>query len=303
MFGCKESVRRRLLFLVGLAVVAASARARAEENIASSSVRVGVMRTAFRDASRLSIAAQLQPIRALVDAQTGLESQLSVANDADELGSRLVDGKVEFGVFYGHEFAWARQKYPELKPLVVTVAPQALKAYLVVRTDSRAQCCADLEGTTCAVCRQIRPYCRLFLEHCCKECGRSPQSFFAKITNPVSIEQALAAVVEGQTQATVVDAFLLEWYRNRRPEDFAQLKTIQQSDTFPAGVIAYVPGTVDEARLARFRDGLLNAHKNPRGEAVLTLCQIKRFDPVPPDYDQQLAAVVKAYPVPQDDSK
>jgi ABC-type phosphate/phosphonate transport system substrate-binding protein len=256
------------------------------------------MRTAFRDVGRLSVAAQLQPIKSLMDAQTGMESQLSVANDSDELGEELVEGKVEFGVFFGHEFAWARQKYPELKPLVVTVSPQALKAYLVVRSDSRVKCCADLEGKTCAVSRQIRPYCRLFLEHCCKECGRPPQTFFAKITNPVSIEQALAAVVEGQIQATVVDAFLLDWYRHRRPEDFAQLKTIQASETFPAGVIAYHPGSVDEARLARFRDGLLNAHRTAGGEAVLTLCQIKRFDVVPPDYDQQLAATVKAYPEP-----
>jgi ABC-type phosphate/phosphonate transport system substrate-binding protein len=293
-----QMAARGTVLLAGLSVLVLPAPGRGEENVSSSTVHVGIMRTAFRDAGRLSLTAQLQPIKSLMDAQTGLESQLSVSNDADELGARLVDGKVEFGVFFGHEFAWARQKYPELKPLVVTVSPHALKAYLVVRSDNRAKCCADLEGKSCAVSRQIRPYCRLFLEHCCKECGRPSQTFFAKITNPASIEQALAAVVEGQTQATVVDAFLLEWYRNRRPEDFAQLKTIGQSETFPAGVIAYVPGSVDEARLARFRDGLLNAHKTASGEAVLTLCQIKRFDLVPPDYDQQLAATVKAYPEP-----
>ena len=303
MYGHKGRARRGLALLLGLAVLAVSARVRAEEKVGSPAVRIGIVRTIFRDAARFSITVQLQPIKALMDAQTGMDSQVCVVNDSDQLGEELVDGKVQFGVFYGHEFGWARQKYPELKPLVVTVSPQALKAYLVVRADSGVKSCADLEGKTCAVSRQIRPYCRLFLEHCCKECGRPPQHFFAKITSPGCIEQALAAVVEGQAQAAVVDAFLLEWYRNRRPEDFARLRAIQQSDTFPAGVIAYVPGTVDEARLARFRDGLLNAHKTPQGEAVLTLCQIKRFDVVPADYDQQLAATVKTYPVPPDDTK
>ena len=128
MFGCKGRVRRGLLFVLGLAVLVVPAHGRAEENLVSSAVRVGIMRTVFRDACRLSIAAQLQPIKALMDAQTGLDSQLSVVNDSDELGAALMYGKVDFGVFYGHEFAWARQKYPELKPLVVTVSPSALKA-------------------------------------------------------------------------------------------------------------------------------------------------------------------------------
>jgi ABC-type phosphate/phosphonate transport system substrate-binding protein len=303
MEGITGVARRGWLFVLGLALLGVSTRGRAEENVALTTVRVGIVRTAFRDPTRFSIAAQLQPIKGLMDAQTGLDSQLSVVSDGGQLGEDLVDGKVQFGFFYGHEFAWARQRHPELKPLVVAVSPQALKALLVVRKDSGVKSCADLQGKTCAVSRQVRPYCRLFLERCCKEYGRVPQQFFSRITNPVSIEQALAAVVEGQIQATVVDACLLEWYRNRRPDAFAQLETIQQSQAFPAGVIAYVPGTVNEDRLAHFRDGLLNAHKSSQGQAVLTLCQIKRFDLVPPDYEQQLEVIAKAYPGPPDDSK
>jgi ABC-type phosphate/phosphonate transport system substrate-binding protein len=303
MVGHRDTAWRGLSFLLGLAALAPAPRLRAEENISPATVRVGIVRSLFRDCGHLSITTQLQPIKALMDAQTGLDSQVSVTNDSDDLGKQLTEGKVQLGVFYGYEFAWARQKYPELQPLVVTVSPHALKAYLVVRNDSDVSCCRDLEGKTCAVSRQIRPYCGLFLDRCCKECGQAPQHFFSKITKPASIEQALAAVVEGQIQATVVDAFLLEWYHNRRPAEFARLKTVGQSEPFPAGVIAYVPGTIDETRLARFRDGLLNAHKSPGGEAVLTLCQIKRFDSVPADYDKQLAVVIKSYPVPPDGSR
>ena len=303
MLGSTAVAGRAILFVLGCALLGVPLGGRAEENVLSPAVRVGIVRTAFRDPARFSIGAQLQPIKALMDAQTGLDSQLSVANDGDQLGAQLVNGKVQFGVFYGYEFAWARQKYPELKPLVVTVSPHPLKAFLVVRNDSGVKSCADLEGKTCAVPRQIRPYCRLFLEHCCKECGRSSQHFFSQVISPASVELALAAVVDGQIQAAVVDACLLDWYRNRRPDAFAQLKTIQQSEAFPAGVIAYVPGTIDEDRLAQFRDGLLNAHKSPQGEAVMTLCQIKRFEVAPPDYDQQLSAIIKAYPVAPDGSK
>jgi ABC-type phosphate/phosphonate transport system substrate-binding protein len=303
MVGHRNTMGRGLGFLLGLAALAVMARARAEENFAPSAVRVGIVRSLFRDCGHLSITTQLQPIKALLDSQTGLDTQVSVTNDADDLGKQLTEGKAQLGVFYGFEFAWARQKYPELQPLVVTVSPHALKAYLVVRNDSDVSCCGDLEGKTCAVSRQIRPYCGLFLDRCCKECGQTPQAFFSKITKPASIEQALAAVVEGQIQATVIDGYLLEWYHHRHPADFARLKTIGQSETFPAGVIAYVPGTLDEARLGRFREGLLNAHKSPAGETVLTLCQIKRFDPVPSDYDKQLTAIAKAYPVPHTDSR
>jgi ABC-type phosphate/phosphonate transport system substrate-binding protein len=291
--------------LAGLIVasLAAVPGGRGEESTTASTVRIGIVKTALRNCGGLSVAAQLQPVKALIDSQTGLDSHLSVTNTSEELGKDLVDGKAHFGVFHGVEFAWARQKHPALRPLVVTVTSHDLRAYLVVRNDNSASCCADLAGKTCAVPSQTRAFCRLFLDRCCRECGRTPQHFFAKVISPASIEAALALVVEGESQATVVDAYLLDWYRQRHPESFARLKTIQQSEAFPSGVIAYVPGSMEEARLARFRDGLLTAHKNPRGEAILSLCQLKRFDVVPADYDQQLAAIVKAYPGPQDDAK
>jgi ABC-type phosphate/phosphonate transport system substrate-binding protein len=305
MFGSKGNAGVAIGLLVGLAVagLAAVPGGRGEESIATSTVRVGVVKTALRNCGGLSIAAQLQPVKVLIDSQTGLDSQLSVTNTAEELGKQLADGKAQFGVFHGVEFAWARQKHPALRPLVVAVTTHDLRAYLVVRSDNPASCCADLAGKTCALPPQTRAFCHLFLDRCCRECGGTPQHFFARITSPASIEAALALVIEGESQATVVDAALLDWYRHRRPENFARLKTIQQSEAFPCGVIAYVPGSMDEARLSRFREGLLTAHKNSRGESILSLCQLKRFDVVPADYDEQLATIAKTYPEPHDDAK
>jgi hypothetical protein len=41
---------------------------------------------------------------------------------------------------------------------------------------------------------------------------------------------------------------------------------------------------------------MLSAKDNPRNGAIMKLCQISAFEPVPDDYDRMLADILKAYP-------
>ena len=67
---------------------------------------------------------------------------------------------------------------------------------------------------------------------------------------------------------------------------------------FPAAVIAYRPGILDEATLKKFRDGMLGADQTILGKQMLTLWKLTAFAPVPDDYDQTLLDIVKTYPAP-----
>jgi ABC-type phosphate/phosphonate transport system substrate-binding protein len=298
-------MRRHLLGSVLLGLAAAwlaglpSSDGRAEGAAPPAAVRIGVVRSLFRDVPESAIAILSQPLKALMESQTGMTGQLQPSDGAFNLGKELQNDQVQLGVFHGFEYAWARQKYPDLKPLVVVVNhPSNFHAYLVVARDGKMGSCADLEGQAVALPRFSREHCHLFLERRCTAGGKTPKEFFAKVTAPSDAEDALDEVFDGRVQAAVVDQPGLDAFKKAKPERFARLRVLQESEPFPAGVIVYHAGALDEKVLRRFREGLLTAHQTVRGKELLALCRLTGFGAVPADFDKQLTAIAKAYPPP-----
>jgi hypothetical protein len=73
---------------------------------------------------------------------------------------------------------------------------------------------------------------------------------------------------------------------------------IERSEVFPASVVAYRDGALELATLRRFREGLVNASQTPMGRQLLTLWKLTSFEPVPDDYAQTLANILRSYPPP-----
>ena len=103
---------------LGLAVAFGLGRGEgAQARPPSGAIRIGVVGTLFRDTPEPVVQALLHPMRKLMELQTGLNGQFITVPDYDNLGGQLVQNKVQLAVFHGFEFAWARQKYPALRPL------------------------------------------------------------------------------------------------------------------------------------------------------------------------------------------
>jgi ABC-type phosphate/phosphonate transport system substrate-binding protein len=284
---------------VGLASLFSFTIQAAEPGATTAPVRIGLVNSLFRDVPEETVLGMMEPIGALMQAQTGVSGRLLPAGNAASLGRQLAEDKVQLGVFHGFEFAWARQKHPELRPLVIAVnQSHHLRALLVVRQDSRAACLADLRDKPFGLPRFSRAHCHLYLQRRCQECGKEPQALFGKITTPANVEEALDDVVDDLIHASVVDGVALEGYQRRKPGRYAKLKTVQVSEVFPAAVVAYRAGAVDEATLRKFREGLLGAQRTVLGRQMLLLWKLTGFEPVPEDYEQTLADIVKAYPPP-----
>jgi ABC-type phosphate/phosphonate transport system substrate-binding protein len=215
-----------------------------------------------------------------------------------------MDDKVQLGIFHGVEFAWARHKHPELRPLAIAVNQERyLRAHLVVRADSKVSTLGDLQDKILALPHQTYQHCHLFLRGRCLEWKKEPANFFAKITNPANVEDALDDVVDGIAQVCVVDGVSLDCYKRRKPGRFAKLKIVHSSEIFPAPVVAYRTTVLDDATLARFRDGMINANRTALGRQLLTLWRLTGFEQVPPDYDHTLTEILKVYPTPLPSSK
>ena len=280
-------------FLV-TAFVVAPAAARDDDN--PSAVRIGLVKTLFRDVPEALIPIGLRPMKELMLGQTGVNGDLIPLGDADSLARQLKAGEVQLAVFHGVEFAWVHQNYPTLKPLVIAVNEHPfLRAHLVVRTDSKMVGGADLKGKVVNLARN-QDHCRLFLERRCCPTGENAAAFFSAEPVQWCAEDALDNVLDDADQAAVVDETTLEAYRKSKPGCAAKLKTISQSETFPCGVIAYQPGALSDATLTTFRDGLIAAKNSTKAQKLLKSNHLTGFEAVPSDYEQMLLDIAKAYP-------
>jgi ABC-type phosphate/phosphonate transport system substrate-binding protein len=297
----KTLVPALALLVAGLALMPAGAPA--QDNGSANTVKIGMAGSLFRDVPEVMVKALTPPFQSLMHEQTGMRGEIVVAGEALDMGRCLNDKELQLGVFQGFEFAWAQQKYPDLRPLVIAVTRhRTLYAYLIVRNDNSAAGLADLKGKTISLPRRTREHCLLFLERACKEMGAESKDLFT-IVNHSNVEDALDDVVRDKVQAVVVDGVSLEAYEQLKSGCYARLKVLKKSEPFPPSVVAYRQGTLNDATLARFRTGMINANQTPRGRELMALWKLTAFERVPADYAEALAAVLKAYPAPDESAE
>jgi ABC-type phosphate/phosphonate transport system substrate-binding protein len=241
----------------------------------------------------------MKPFKTVLEAQLGVTGQLVVGGDADDMGKRLKEDDVQLAVFHGVELAWARQKHPGLKPLLIAVNQKRfLRAVVVVRGDSKAAALSDLQGQALALPKRSREHCRLFVERRCVAPGSTPEKFYSQVTAPRDHVDAIDDVIDGAAAAAVLDEVDLEAYRRDYPERAQKVRALAESERFPCAAIAYVPGALDEGQVERFKSGLIDSRGNKSMQSLLKLARITGFEAVPEGYEQMLDEVAKAYPAP-----
>lgn len=263
-----------------------------------SELRLGVVETLFRDFHKSAVAYLTAPLRSLLETHTGLIGRLESTTDPLTLAKQLQEKQLDVAIFHGFEFAWARQKYPQLQPLLVVGNPQPFQAHLIVSTASSFTTPSDLKGKALALPRQSRAHLYLFLERRCVEEGKEPKDYFSRMARPIDVTDALEMVLNNSVQAALVDHAQLEEYRNSQPGNSSRIRVLLQSEVFPTGVIAYRQGNLSDETLQRMRTGMIAAHKSPQGQEMLKLCRMPGFDLPPSDFDKLLQATAKAYPPP-----
>ena len=246
----------------------------------------------------------LETLQGFIKEETGYKNEILREKDWHDLASKLKKGNLQVGVFQGYEFAWAVEKYPTLKPLMLAINVYRYPiVYVVVRKNAAAKDFAGLKGQSIAIPSTGQGYLRLFVDRECAAQGKKAEAFFAKVQTPENLEDALDDVVDGTVQAVVADRAALEAYKRRKPGRFKQLKEVAKSPPLPPTVIAYNDATLDEPTLKRFRDGLLNAGKTDKGETMLTFFRLSGFETVPADFGKVLARSRESFPPPKGEAK
>ena len=273
-----------------LAALAAPSQAAGPEG-----VRIGMVQGMFRDVQPAMVQALATPLRDLIKRNTGLTGEVEILPDAFVLADRLKTGKLQLGVFHGFEFAWIRDKNPDLVPLVITVPPgRKLQAVVVVHQDSKASTLADLKNEPVVVHRGIKAHCMLFLERA--RIGLPATTAAPKTKPVVTAEEALDAVVGGDSPAALVDVAALSGYQTLQPGASKSLRILCQSELFPQTVLAYRKGSLDDETIARIRKLLCEAHQTRAGKPLMMLWSLRGFEEPPPEYFTHLDRIGKAFP-------
>jgi ABC-type phosphate/phosphonate transport system substrate-binding protein len=125
-----------------------------------------------------------------------------------------------------------------------------------------------------------------------------PEEFFSQVPRPLDIEVALDGLVDGRVQAAIVDVVGLDAYKQRKPTRFDRMRIVQKSEIFPASVIAYRAGTFDDAAVNLLKQRMANSTQNRLTQQLLTLWKLTAIEPVPPDFEETMANILKCYPPP-----
>jgi ABC-type phosphate/phosphonate transport system substrate-binding protein len=295
--------QRSVLLACGLAALLAAAGCTVSAQGKIDVLHIGTSGTLAAEGGGAKEKSALESLQAFIKDETGLKNDIIREKDWRELADKMAKGELHLGVFQGYEFAWAQEKYTDLKPLALAVNVYRYPVvYVVVKRDDPAKDFAGLQGHSLCLPANGQRYLRFFAERQSQANGKDLESFFSKITSQENVEDALDDVVDGVVQATAVDRASLEAYKRRKPGRFNQLKEVARSQPFPAPLVAYYDKVLDEATLKRFRDGLLGASRKERGQTMLTLFRLTGFDPVPEDFGKVLAQSREAYP-PETKSK
>lgn len=267
---------------------------------AGKTVKIGMVDSLSRGLPPALIRLVMTPFKALMEAKTGMTGNIVEGGEPLALAKKMADDEVQLGVFHGHEFAWAKARYPKLTPVAICVnKTRTVRVHLVVHKSSAAKAVEDLKGKVVALPRTNRDHCRLFFESRCigEEC--KPEEFYKELVRATDGEDALDRLFAGTAEAAVVDSVTLEAYKNDKPGRGKGLRTVKQSEAFPAGVIAYYSGRFAEADVRNFRAGLLDAKNTAKGRVMLEMLKLTAFEAAPADYDATLKAIAKAYPAPK----
>jgi ABC-type phosphate/phosphonate transport system substrate-binding protein len=246
----------------------------------------------------------LKTLNVFIKEETGLENEILRQKDWKELAAKMAKGDLHLGVFQGYEFAWAQEGQAGLKPLALAVNVYRYPlGYVIVNKNNPAKDFSGLKGQTLSIPESDPPFLRLFVERESQKAGKGLDAYFSKVATPENIEDAIDDVVDGVTQATVVDRAALEAYKVRKPGRFNKLRPALQSQPFPPPVIAYYDDVIDTSTRTQFLNGLLGASKKEKGQTMLTLFRLTGFETPPEDFAKVLAETRRLYPPPGDPAK
>ena len=193
-----------------------------------------------------------------------------VGADYRETNDMLALGQLDVGIVCSGAFADPRLESvcePLLVPLLAGTGT-SYQSYFIVRAQDPSKRLEDLQGRdfvftdSLSLTGYIHPIARL------SAMGKTPGSFFSRISFSHSHDRSIAMVVDGTCSAAAVDSAVYMTWREHHPTDADKTRIMERSQPFPSPPLVVRAG-LSQADKGLLRKAFLDLAATPEGKAIL----------------------------------
>ncbi len=223
--------------------------------------------------------------------------------DLFKFGEKLSGGGYHLGAVWGIEYGWLRQKFPNLKVLVVASSGQKNTqncTILFARKGGDFKQLADLKGKRLADYKDVPLMDRVFLRQMFREEKLDLKDFLVKNKPVNTVKAAASAVVNGRADCVAMNrvtfARLSEVYEGLADA----LVEIKAGEIYPPAALVGSPEAVERLRKGLWSDlqeHLLQAHNSSRGKDCINFWRIQYFEAPDDDYLRKADGLAHDLPV------
>ena len=249
--------------------------------------------------SPAALTAELQPIANWLTGVLGVQVQLKIASNYEDLVAQFAAGQVDVALFSPLSYVMARRRVPDLHLLAQTLSYGAASytSYILVRVDDPAQGLRDLKGRRMAWVDPFSTAGYLFPYDALLVAGVDPERDLRSTLFAGTHEAALAALVAGQVDAAAVSSSTLVLKRGDPVHglDLGSVRILARAGRIPYDATCARPA-IPASGVRKISWALQNLDtRSQQGRAVLATAEgITGWIPAADDtYDGVRAALVR----------
>jgi phosphonate transport system substrate-binding protein len=197
-----------------------------------------------------------------------------------EINEMLKDGKLDAAFVCSGPYVDGHAQFG----LELLAAPQAYGApvyysYIIVPKESAATSFASLRGKRFAFTDPLSNSGKLVPTYMLARINETPESYFKEFIFTKSHDKSIKAVAQGVVDAAAVDSLIWEYLNATNSEFTAKTRILEKSPPYAIPPIV-VPRGLPADLKEKLRQAVLNAHADPKGQAILQRMRIDRFVPI-----------------------
>jgi len=194
-----------------------------------------------------------------------------------EINEMLKNGQLEAAFVCSGPYVDGHEQFG----LELLAAPQAYGAavyysYIIVAKESPVKTFAGLRGKSFAFTDPLSNTGKLVPTYMLARMNETPESFFKSFIFTKAHDKSIKAVAQGVVDAAAVDSLIWEYLNALSPEFTAKTRILEKSPPYAIPPIV-VPRELAPELKEKLRQTILNAHTDPKGQAILRQMRIDRF--------------------------
>ncbi|MBI5442790.1 MAG: phosphate/phosphite/phosphonate ABC transporter substrate-binding protein [Deltaproteobacteria bacterium] len=198
-----------------------------------------------------------------------------------EINDMLRSSQLEVAFVCSGPYVYGHEQFG----LELLAAPQAYGAtvyysYIIVRKESACRAFTELRGARFAFTDPLSNTGKLVPTYMLARMNETPASFFKEIIFTRSHDKSIKAVAQGIVDAASVDSLIWEYLAATSPELTAKTRILEKSPPYAIPPVVVRRDLAPELK-EKLRQAILNAHADPKGQAILRKMRIDRFVVIP----------------------